>query len=85
MFTIDTSPMEYAMTQNNLGNGYGVLADTGNKFKNCRLAIESYQEAKNYRKWGKMGYSNSYDLNFYVAQFSRTARCTVSDLYLIST
>ena len=39
------SPMEYATTQNNLGNAYGTLGEVEEKAQNCKNAIKSYKEA----------------------------------------
>jgi len=41
----DAFPMQYAMTQNNLGNAYRTLAEVEEKAKNCRAAIDAYEEA----------------------------------------
>jgi t-SNARE complex subunit (syntaxin) len=36
---------QYAMTQNNLGNAYGTLAEVEDKSQNCKKAIATYKEA----------------------------------------
>ncbi len=43
--TLERFPMDYAMTQNNLGAAYGILADVEAKAENCKKAIEAYEEA----------------------------------------
>ena len=43
--TLDRFPMEYATTQNNLGNAYSTLAGVEAKAENCRRAIQAYEEA----------------------------------------
>ena len=43
--TLDPFPMDYAMTQNNLGNTYGTLGEVENKAENCRKSIAAYEEA----------------------------------------
>ena len=45
VYTLDRFPMQYAMTQNNLGNAYGTLAEVEAKAKNCKKAIKAYEEA----------------------------------------
>jgi tetratricopeptide (TPR) repeat protein len=37
--------MDYAMTQNNLGNAYSTLAEVEDKASNCSKAIAAYREA----------------------------------------
>ena len=37
--------MEYADTQNNLGNTYRVIAIVKDKYRNCNLALTAYREA----------------------------------------
>lgn len=37
--------MDYAMTQNNIGNAYSKLAEIEEKALNCKKAIEAYREA----------------------------------------
>jgi tetratricopeptide (TPR) repeat protein len=37
--------MDYAATQNNLGNAYRTLGEVDDKAGNCKQAIRSYQEA----------------------------------------
>jgi tetratricopeptide (TPR) repeat protein len=43
--TLDRFPMDYAMTQNYLGNVYRALAEVKDKEQNCQLAIKACQEA----------------------------------------
>ncbi|PKP59054.1 MAG: hypothetical protein CVT89_01715, partial [Candidatus Altiarchaeales archaeon HGW-Altiarchaeales-2] len=43
--TIENFPMQYATTQNNLGNAYKTLGKVENKAKNCKNAIKCYEEA----------------------------------------
>ena len=45
--TLDQSPIDYAMTQYNLGNAFQTLARMEPKAKDCRLAIEAYSRALN--------------------------------------
>ena len=44
-WTMQDSPERRAMTQNNLGNAYGTLAEVEEKGENCRRAIGAYEEA----------------------------------------
>ena len=37
--------MQYAITQNNLGNAYSTLAEVERKTENCKKAIAAYEEA----------------------------------------
>jgi tetratricopeptide (TPR) repeat protein len=43
--TLDAFPVDYATTQNNLGNAYGVLAGVRDKESNLEKAIAAYEEA----------------------------------------
>jgi tetratricopeptide (TPR) repeat protein len=43
--TLDRFPMDYAMTQNNLGAAYSTLAEVEDKSENCKRAIEAYTQA----------------------------------------
>ncbi len=43
--TLEHFPMDYAMTQNNMGNAYGTLSEVEGKAENCRKGIQAYQEA----------------------------------------
>ena len=43
--TRERFPMQYGMTQNNLGNAYGILAQVEDKAVNCRKAIAAYETA----------------------------------------
>lgn len=45
IITVEQFPMDYAMTQNNIGNAYRTLAEVEEKALNCKKAIEAYQEA----------------------------------------
>ena len=45
VYTPERFPMQYAMTQNNLGNAYSKLAEVKDKAENCKRAIEAYEEA----------------------------------------
>jgi len=45
VYTIDRFPMDYAMTHNNLGYAYRVLAEVEEKSENCKKAISSFEEA----------------------------------------
>ena len=38
-------PMNYALTQNNLGNAYGTLAKVENPVNNCETAIKAYKSS----------------------------------------
>jgi hypothetical protein len=41
VYTYDRFPMDYGMTQNNLGTAYHTLAEVEGKAENCRRAIET--------------------------------------------
>jgi tetratricopeptide (TPR) repeat protein len=43
--TLERFPMDYAMTQNNLGAAYSRLAEVEEKAENCKKAIKAYGEA----------------------------------------
>ena len=43
--TLDRFPMQYAMTQNNIGNAYGTLGEVENKVQNCKKSIVAFEEA----------------------------------------
>ena len=43
---INRFPMDYAMTQNNIGNAYRTLAEAESKAENCQKAIQAYEEAQ---------------------------------------
>lgn len=43
--TLERFPMDYAMTQNNLGNAYNTLAEVEAKADNCKKAIRAYEES----------------------------------------
>jgi hypothetical protein len=43
--TLERLPMQYAMTQNNLGSVYGTLAEVRDREENCKKAIVAFQEA----------------------------------------
>jgi len=45
IYTLKRFPMDYAITQNNLGNAYGTLAEVENKAENCKKAIRAFEEA----------------------------------------
>ncbi|MEK7354520.1 MAG: tetratricopeptide repeat protein, partial [Chloroflexota bacterium] len=45
IYTLKGFPMQYAMTQNNLGAAYRTLAEVENKAENCKLARVAYDEA----------------------------------------
>ena len=45
VYTFERFPMDYGMTQNNLGNAYSTLAEVESKSENCKLAIKAYEEA----------------------------------------
>ena len=47
LYTVNKFPMDYAMTQNNLGTALWTLAEVENKTENCKNAITAYQEALN--------------------------------------
>jgi tetratricopeptide (TPR) repeat protein len=49
--TLDRFPMQYATTQNNLGNAYSTLAEVEAKAENCKKAIEAYEEALKVTTW----------------------------------
>ncbi|MBZ0280816.1 MAG: toll/interleukin-1 receptor domain-containing protein [Anaerolineae bacterium] len=48
-YTPAAAPLDYAMTQNNLGAAYQTLAEIEDLVNNLRRAIESYQAALEYR------------------------------------
>ncbi len=43
--TRESFPMDYAMTQNNLGNAYSTLAPVREKAAHCRMAISAFEKA----------------------------------------
>ncbi|OYT41998.1 MAG: hypothetical protein B6U86_01340, partial [Candidatus Altiarchaeales archaeon ex4484_43] len=43
--TVEKYPVNYATTQNNLGNAYRTLAEVRNKEENLTKAIRAYEEA----------------------------------------
>ena len=43
--TLDRFPMDYGMSQNNLGNAYSTLAEVEAKAENCKRAKRAYEEA----------------------------------------
>jgi tetratricopeptide (TPR) repeat protein len=45
VYTLDRFPMDYGMTQNNLGVAYRTLGEVESKAENCRLAIGAYEQA----------------------------------------
>jgi tetratricopeptide (TPR) repeat protein len=45
MYTIETYPVEYAMTQNNLGNAFGILSEIRDKEENLIRSIQAHGEA----------------------------------------
>ncbi|MFC2032397.1 tetratricopeptide repeat protein [Chloroflexota bacterium] len=45
VYTLERFPMDYAMTQNNLGTDYRTLAEVETKADNCKLAIQAYEES----------------------------------------
>ena len=45
VITLDRFPIQYATTQNNLGNAYRTLAEVEDKSENCKRAIEAYLQA----------------------------------------
>ncbi len=45
VYTLERFPMDYAMTQNNLGNAYRTLSEVEAKAENCKQAIKAYEEA----------------------------------------
>ena len=45
VYTLEDFPMDYGMTQNNLGAAYGTLAEVEEKGENCGRAIGAYEEA----------------------------------------
>jgi hypothetical protein len=51
--TLDRFPMDYATTQNNLGNVYKILAEVEGKAENCKKAIEAFEEGYNQKVWKK--------------------------------
>jgi tetratricopeptide (TPR) repeat protein len=42
---VDKYPVEYGITQNNLGTAYGTLAEVDDKAENSKRAIEAYDKA----------------------------------------
>ncbi|MCJ7459122.1 MAG: tetratricopeptide repeat protein, partial [candidate division Zixibacteria bacterium] len=45
VYTLERFPMQYAVTQNNLGNAYGTLSEIDAKADNCTKAIKAFEEA----------------------------------------
>ncbi|NMG83596.1 MAG: tetratricopeptide repeat protein [Methanosarcinales archaeon] len=45
VYTLDSFPMDYAATQNNLGTAYRTLGEVEAKAENCKKAIKAYEEA----------------------------------------
>jgi len=45
VYTLERSLINYAMTQNNLGNAYRTLAEVESKAENCKKAIKAHYEA----------------------------------------
>jgi len=45
IYTLERFPVNYAMTQNNLGTAYGTLAEVEAKAENCKKAIKACKEA----------------------------------------
>lgn len=45
VYTFERFPMQYATTQNNLGNAYSTLAEVEEKPENCKKAIKAYEQA----------------------------------------
>lgn len=43
--TLKDFPMDYAVTQNNLGNAYRTLAEVEDKAENCKISIVTFEEA----------------------------------------
>jgi tetratricopeptide (TPR) repeat protein len=43
--TVEQFPMDYAMTQNNIGTAYRTLAEVEEKALNCKKAIEAYRKS----------------------------------------
>jgi hypothetical protein len=44
VYTFDRFPIQYATTQNNLGNAYSTLAEVEDKSENCKKAKKAYEE-----------------------------------------
>ena len=51
--TLKDFPIDYAGTQNNLGNAYQTLAEVKDKAENCQKAITAYEEAFKVYKEGE--------------------------------
>ena len=45
VYKVESYPINYAMTQNNLGNAYRTLSEVRDKESNLEKAIEAYREA----------------------------------------
>ncbi|HUU62501.1 MAG TPA: hypothetical protein VMX96_01045, partial [Dehalococcoidia bacterium] len=45
VYALERFPMDYALTQNNLGTAYSTLAGVEAKAENCRKAINAFEEA----------------------------------------
>ena len=45
IYIVKKYPLDYAMTQNNLGNAYRMLAEVEDRADNCKKAIKAYEEA----------------------------------------
>ena len=58
--TVDRFPQDYAMTQNNLGNAYGNLADVRDSEDNLKGAIRAYEEALKVRTVEKLPQETTY-------------------------
>ena len=61
VYTLDRFPMQYGITQNNLGTAYGTMSEVEAKAENCKRAIEAYQEALKVRSLDRfpMQYANT--------------------------
>ena len=45
VYTLSEYPLDYAATQNNLGNVYSALAEVKDKEENLTKAVRAYEEA----------------------------------------
>ncbi len=45
VYALESFPVQYAGTHNNLGNAYGILAEVEDTAENCKKAIQAYHEA----------------------------------------
>jgi len=74
-YTFSQFSMDYAITQNNLGNAYRTLAKVEDKVDNCRLAIKAFQEAL------KVSTLEEFPMDYAMTQNNLgTAYCTLAEV-----